>query len=295
MYTLTCHAGHPTNCPESDLLDLIEDDRCPTCDASFASCEPEDITIGCPCGYTESLRIDEVNGRMEVGCPNADGDIEAPANIRFHRLAVDGSDEKTFYDYEWYVQGPGHKVLMKKDMADYWDYLVHFTDERGLVEILASHRLLPAPAGYYYKNRRLKHASEAICLTEAPLEFADRFFEAYGPIGFVFTKSSLQALGALPVMSLSKTKIREQEAHGGFAPSLLPFVQLIRTKSIGGDGPRYDWLSDREWRLPAAINLLKTAPVGMVFKDPPDHRKQGDEIWRKKLEAAFTFGEVRLE
>ena len=62
---------------------------------------------------------------------------------------------------------------MKSEMPDYWDYLIHFTDEEGFLKIFADEEITASPAGYYYKKFPKK--TQAVCLTETPLEFADRF------------------------------------------------------------------------------------------------------------------------
>jgi hypothetical protein len=292
-YTLKCTEGHPNEVEFNNLIDALEDDRCETCRSQFASSKPDFIPLECPCGYSDSPDVDYAKSILQHGCPNANEDVEAPDNIRFHHLSASGSPQALYYSYRWSVQGHKHKLLMKEDMQDYWEYLIHFTDNEGFLSIMESHTILAHSAGYYY--RRDPAGTKAVCLTEAPLDYADRFFDKYGSIGFVFRKAVLQKAGALPVMHLAKGMIKTQERFGGFAKELKPFVQLLRTDSTGGIGKRYDWISDREWRVPAAINLLKTSPIGMVYQEPIAYRSDDDDLWRAKIMATFTFGEIKLD
>lgn len=291
-YTLKCTEGHRNEVEFNNLLDALEDDRCETCGSQIASSNPNFIPLECPCGYSDSPDVDYAKSLLQHGCPNANEDVEAPDNIKFHRLSARGSPQALYYSYRWSVHGPTHKQLMMKDMRDYWEFLVHFTDNAGFLKIMQSHSLKSHSAGYYYKKDPA--GTKAVCLTEAPLEYADRFFERYGPVGFVFRKATLQAAGALPVINLSESMIKTQERAGGFAKELKPLVQLIRTDSTGS-GKRYDWISDREWRVPSDINLLRTCPIGMVYQEPISYRSDEDELWRAKVMATITYGEVKLD
>ena len=65
--------------------------------------------------------------------------------------------------------------------------------------------------------------------------------------GFLFRKADLQAIGALPLMQLSRAAINAQVKHGGFADALKPFLQLVETPSTGGSPEsHYDWIYYRE-------------------------------------------------
>lgn len=292
-YTLKCTEGHPNEVELNNVVDALREDRCEVCRSPLADSRPGFIPLVCPCGYSDSPDVEYAKSLLENGCPDATEDTEAPGNIKFHQLCARDSVQALYHSYRWSVHGPTHKKLMKEKMQDYWEYLVHFTDNAGFLKIMDSHILKAHSAGYYYKLDPA--GTKAVCLTETPLEYADRFFSKYGPIGFVFKKATLQKKGALPIVNLSKGMIKIQERAGGFAKEIKPFVQLIRTDSTGGAGDRYDWISDREWRVPADINLLRTAPIGMVYQEPIGYRADEDALWRAKVMATITYGEVRLD
>lgn len=228
-----------------------------------------------------------------TGCPNANEDVEAPASRPFHQLAVRDSDTALYNSYRWGSRGQSHKRLTLENMPDYWECLVHFTGEEGFLKILQSDLIETNPTGYYGKR---PEKTRSVCLTEAPLDFSARFFKSYGPIGFVFRKGELQKIGALPLMQLSQAAIQAQEDGGGFVDRLKPFVQLIRTTSTGSKGRRrYDWIHDREWRVPVSIDLSRVRPIGVVFSEPVAFTAKGNPLWRAKIEAAIRYNEITLE
>lgn len=273
-------------------MDLIEEDRCSQCRSEFTQCNHE-ITICCPCGYQDTHSLYDAKMTYAGGCPD-NGEYEAEFNRSYHNLAAYGSDAAKFYSFRWGRQTQQYKTLLPENMKDYWEYLIHFTSEKAFVEILNSDSILKSPTGRYYKDKLYKEFSKAVCLTETPLEYANRFFDNYGKVGFVFRKSDLQKHGAQPIINLTDKLLKLQKGSG-WHNSLIPFIQLIRAKSTGGSGARYDWLHDREWRIPSDIEFSVVEPVGIVFAEPISYRSKGDKVWHAKIEAASRFKEIVLD
>lgn len=294
-YRLKCKNGHFQNLNPGELNDAIEDDRCPDCNQSFIECNTS-ISISCPCGFDEAVSLDEAKGYFATGCPG-NGEFEAEANMTYHSLSVKGSGANKYDSYKWGAHGPSHTQLSLTDMPDYWEHLVHFTDEEGFLNILKTNVIKSSPAGYFLKKYPGK--SHAVCLTEAPLDYADRFFKRYGSYGFVFRKSDLQRIGAQPILTITPRLIEAQRKISSddqlsFSDSLLPFIQLLRTESTDGKGSEYDWLFDREWRSPISIDLKTVRPVGVTFEYPIVYNQMIDDLTSKKIEAAIQYQEIKL-
>jgi hypothetical protein len=86
--------------------------------------------------------------------------------------------------------------------------------------------------------------------------------------------------------------IRAQQRAGGFANMVRPYVNVVRTKKIDPAKPRYDYLHEREWRVPSDVDLSVYKPFGVILAEPNTPGRfggvDGDIIFR----AAASYGEL---
>jgi hypothetical protein len=112
--------------------------------------------------------------------------------------------------------------------------------------------------------------------------------KAHGEYGFVFRKSDLMKIGGNPALYMRKPLIVAKS----FAPEVKPFVNLLRIPKIEPSQPRYDFLHEREWRVPTDIVLKSTLPFGVILPAAPRslrfRGKDGDTL----LEMAGKYGEL---
>lgn len=295
IHHFICGNGHLEVVEACDVLETLED-GCKKCGADIEKIS-EFPELVCPCGYaTSSSDPYDLKSEYNQGCPNANEDFENQEAMTAHTLAVKDTSAAFYNEYKWAVRGPVASKLTRVNREDYWEYLIHYTDEESFLKIMTGSRTIQCSSnGFYYKSK--PNESRAVCLTETPAQWSNDFFETYGEIGFVFRKSIMHKVGGAPVMNLTDSQIKCQESRGGFATELIPFVQLLRTDStpLGKEKKRYDWLHDREWRVPCDIKLSSVIPVGMLYKDEIDFQNRGDFLWEKKILAAIEFGLVFLD
>jgi hypothetical protein len=201
--------------------------------------------------------------------------------------------ESRFYEiagYEWHRDGRDRNKLAREGREDYWEGLIHFCKRPEFVAIFEDGRIKAAATGYYCHTKASKAA--AVCLTETPLDQCKELTDTHGPYGYVFSKRDIIRSGGAPAIYLPVDLIRAQERAGGFAPELIPFVNLIRIPSVHPGKSKIDYLHEREWRVAGDIDLKTVVPFGVIIPGRTDYEKFRGPGWETLLAAASRFEEI---
>lgn len=264
LFEGVCNAGHRTIYTVEDLEQTMfvpTDLECATCEDCVSTIEPETIAVECLfCSSSDVITIGE--------CGMATHYCLGGADIEWKPAGSPSYFDSIFSDPLAFDEDP---ALAPR--ADYWEVVVHYTQAKNFVEILRTARIDACPTGYFGGRRRpaaLKALSNAVCLTEAPLDATDAF-AAFGPFGLAFEKQKLLPLGAGPALNVPEHRLREvaraarqqttTDFVSGFHKSLLPFINKI--------GTGFSFLAEREWRVPKPIPLAAVKPWLVL---PDDYR-----------------------
>jgi hypothetical protein len=277
---------------KEDLHDSIYGDHCCECGASISEIEPKELSVYCPCGYSNVYDLDSLKHYLNEGCPEANPDTENSVAINHHHLTFQGSYYQKVADFEWGGKEISTDYLTRELRDDFWEYLTHYTSREGFESILRNQKIEIFATGYFGKKE--PGISKAVCLTETPPEWSDEFFDEYGEYAFVFHKSDLQKIGALPVYYMDDSMLNVMTTTNSFPDKIKPFIQLLRTPSTGGSKKsKYDWIHNREWRVPQNIDITAIKPSGVFFKTPYSrgHGSDDDEL---KIAALMNFGLIKF-
>lgn len=180
--------------------------------------------------------------------------------------------------YDWTRNGRSCDGLTREGRTDYWEGVVHFCKPDEFVSIYRQRKIKASPTGYF--------GVPAVCLTEATRENWNELQATHGGFGFIFKKRDILAAAGGPALYMTEDQIACQRRLG-FAKEVKPFVQLLRIPSIWKGKKRSDWLHEREWRVPADIDLDVITPYAVVIAD---YRPSRD--WKAVIEAAREFEEL---
>lgn len=298
-YNFTCDKCDKKILADEDrVVDIVNDDfDCPSClGRSFTPKEDYSFVLKCGCDFSTSASFSELETYLNGGCPDSSPDIEAPANRHFHHITIKESNYFLYSRYLWQVQRTSANKMLSIGRNDFWEYLIHFTSSKRINEIKESDSICAKQTGYFSRTKGYGGKSLSVCLTEAPATVSDDFFKKFGSVGFVFRKSDLIHLGAQPIIHLSEKLIKTQIASKGFDDALVPFVQLYRPPKQHGAAKPYDYVFEREWRVPDDINFEDVKPVGLLFERKPTTGFFPDKRnWIAKLEMALKYGEIIID
>lgn len=170
------------------------------------------------------------------------------------------------------------------DWRDMSEYVVHLTDIEGFKSILRNLCIeARACLGTARNLGDVASQQEALSLSEIPLDRLSRLGERHGGFGFGFTKDLVREKGGAPVWYLrrdSAVQLRFQELVrqamlGGIDPSdpiwaLTPFVE----NPGSGDGWRYEFDWEREWRVPKELKFEYSDVQFLVVDGPAGSKNQ---------------------
>jgi hypothetical protein len=146
------------------------------------------------------------------------------------------------------------------------------------------------PTGFYVHTK--PKLARAVCLTEAPIDECGELAQTHGAYGYVFAKKHILGVGGAPAMYLTEAQIRAQERRSGFAPGLIPLVNLIRIPSAHPGKRKVDYLHEREWRVPGDIDLKEVIPFGVIIPGRSGYEKFRGPDWETLLRAAAHYEEM---
>jgi hypothetical protein len=199
-------------------------------------------------------------------------------------IHVPGSFQARFDAYRWHQEDQDPKPIVVDGRTDYWEGLIHFCELHEFIGIVRDERIRAAPTGLFKRP--------AVCLSEATMGNWESLQGKHGKFGFVFRKRTILDVGGAPVIYLPPHLIRAQTANGGFAPEVQPFVQLLRTRRMNPTRPPFDFLHEREWRVPGDIDLTADNKPFAVIIDW-DQVHWGVDDWQAVFQAASNFQELK--
>ncbi len=279
IYKIECLNKHIIDVNESELDEILEFNLCPQCDAQLKSVNPGNINVGCTmCSWEESTPWEEVGNYVYTGCPNCGKHIP-DSNIH-----IIGSFFYRIYEYLDHTGGKSTAAQKRKDRPDYWDILIHFCSRDELASILKDNTIRASNTGLYSKK--------AICFTETPIVYSKEIRKRHGDYGIAFEKKQILENGGQPIIHVTDFLRTEQEKNGGFAESVKPFLQLIRTPQTTNTGKYFNFMHEREWRVATDLDLRKVKPMGIILPRGYDPLKFSGDGWEKLIEAAYKYGEI---
>jgi hypothetical protein len=279
-YDLICKNGHNVSLGPSELESILQDEDfiCGTCGAQLQL----DDTLSLICHICDQpwdvSSLEEGAFAISQTCSHC---AEFTNDAFFH---VPGSHFEDIAEYEWTHNGANAASLKRRGRLDYWEGLIHFCNRGQFVSIFRVGKILARATGYF--------KLPAVCLTETPSSECAELKKTHGDHGFVFRKSALMAVGGNPALYLREPLISAQLARGGFASEVQPFINLLRIPRIDPSGVRYDFLHEREWRVPGDIDLVTTTPFGVVIPDGPPTQRFGGRDGATILAAARRYDEL---
>ena len=116
-----------------------------------------------------------------------------------------------------------------------------------LINILTSRTIYTSPMPF------LPRECEALCFTECIWEGLARLTDNYSPYGVVFSKRLIFDAGGGPALYVRGDAM---VAVGNQIPEAIhPFIAPFDPEERIRPGVRLDWLQEREWRLPQALQF----------------------------------------
>jgi hypothetical protein len=285
QFIVRCQSGCVNSVDPSQLEDAFSVDSCPTCGGSIADVLPAEVEVRCfECGWFSTVHWRNAMEWLSTPCSTCTQNNDTPSgNIHVVNSLADRTSP-----YDDFLCKNDAALDQREDRDDYWEYLIHFCRPDAFANILTERCIRASPTGRF--------GLSAVCLTDTPVKYAAEFRQTYGPFGLAFRKSEVLRYGGNPVLYLTDALIARQQAAGGFATELKPFVNVVRISGIKGapatGARRVDFMHDREWRVAADIDLDVLPPVGLVLL-PGDKSTRFPAAHRELiLEAATHFGEV---
>lgn len=276
MYTISCPNGHELEADADEVETYLDCPSCPECEEDFCSIDPE---LFMQCSYCQ----DEVPCDWEsaVGC-SLHGCTRCETNIdTASEMYVAGSHRQVVWEYLDYIKSTNSAAHLANDRLDYWEVVIHFCTEEELVSILASKTIKAAVTGYF--------GLPAVCLTETPLPYSDRIRAKHGTHGFAFKKSDILGLGGGPALYIPE-RILASQKQVGLCKEIMPFINLLRTRATHPSKRKYDFLDEREWRVPTNIDLNSVRPLGLIFPKGSCFERFGGADWRNLITWAVEYG-----
>lgn len=284
-YLVICSDGHERQVAIDDLEEILDYETCPVeaCGSSLAAIEPSVIQMECiECGWEEQCDWRDAIIWLWSKCPRCQSNTQTSGDIR-----IVGSHSHAVGEYQNFCEHADIKPYLRNGRDDYWELIVHYTSRKNFLEIIENQKIKAMPTGYF--------RIPAVCLTDAPSKFSHEFKHRYGPFGIAFRKRDIISEGGGPAVYLIDSVIEEQKKSYGFAPSLLPFINVLRIPATApkqSKAKKVDYLHDREWRYPGDIDFKLIEPVGIVLPEgiPPDKFRGPDG--KKLISIAWRYKEI---
>ncbi len=273
-YLLSCGCTGGRALSASQLEDLLldADYQCGECGEGLAL-DAGDLVLECQvCDMTfETESLADATARLDERCGTC-----SRHDFPVDTIHVPGSFRATMSEYEWVRAGRGKEELVRKGRLDYWEGVVHFCEPHEFASIVTDRVIRASSTGRF--------GLPAVCLTEVPASDWAEIRQAHGRLGFVFKKHDVIRMGGGPALYLPDHLIDAQKWHPGVAP----FGQLLREPAAGHAGRRYNFLHEREWRVPRDI-LLDETPPHAAIRGPFDSLLPN---WRDVFHGLYEFGEL---
>ncbi|QDT55486.1 hypothetical protein Pan44_35300 [Caulifigura coniformis] len=285
---LTCEnddCGHEysVSVSPSDLQQRLEeqDINCPHCGEQLSGSGTLECYV---CTNTQDFHdLTEAGYAIEEKCPACAGHPQWEGDVNFYTMRVAGSWYSEMRSYEWALEQKLTDELEREGRTDYWEAVIHFCKAEEFVAIYRDRTIRAASTGLYKK--RNPDDSKAVCLTEATVPNWDELKATHGHYGYVFQKRELIAISGAPAIYLPESVIAQMKQTGERIPKTLwPYLNKLSLKP----GQKFDYLHEREWRVPRDIKLDDVKPFGVVFP----HVRPGVEDETLIIQAAREFGEV---
>jgi hypothetical protein len=269
----------------SEFDEWIEEDAV-DCNSCGTEMSVEGVTLECHiCGAEiEFDSLSQISLLCDERCPYCAGNPTWDAD--FLSVVVAGSWAAEYAVYDWTANRQQTSCLERSGRTDYWEGLVHFCTASEFISIYESRCIKAASTGLYC--HRNPSQTKAICLTETTQPNWGELQSSHGEYGFVFRKRDIIGLGGAPAIYLPQSVIEEMKAKGEtIPPTLWPYLNMLRLPSLS-PGTKYDFLHEREWRVPKDISFDVLRPFAVTFpKRRP--RIDGEELI---LRAAREFHEL---
>lgn len=191
-------------------------------------------------------------------------------------LRVEGSHRYWKSTYEWAGKHVDTGPLKRLNREDYWEGLIHFCTKEEFCSILNDRTIHANPTGLC--------KLPVVCLSEATSSGWPELQKRHGECGFLFRKRDIILAGGGPILNVTQWMLRAQKGSNGFAPEIRPFLQLLRLPSAPSKNDKFDYLHEREWRLPKDINLGQIELLGVIVSEP---------MTTEMYEAAVCFGQLK--
>lgn len=280
-YDLECPRGHHFTLDATELEEYIEDDslHCKKCARIVELCEEVSLECYVCSGVYPVSSLEEA--RLAEGTPC--GHCHDLGGFTFYFM-VPGSWPFQLAEYDWSRNPANPKQLRRVGRDDYWEGVVHYCTRKQFVSIFEEQKIRACRTGYFNEP--------AVCMTETPMEFSSELKVVHGEYGFVFKKSRIIAAGGNPAIYMVPELIRAQARAGGFDLTVKPFINLIRLKALHSGKNHYDFLHEREWRVPKDIDLQKVPPFAIIIPGETTHEKFKGSDREALLAAAMRYQEL---
>lgn len=281
IYDLECSKGHRLSVTATELEEYIEDDslHCKKCARAVELCEEVSLECHVCSGVYHVTSLEEARLAEDTPCEHCH-DLGGFAAY----FMVPGSWPFRLAEYEWSRNPANPKQLRRVGRDDYWEGVVHFCTRKQFVSIFEEQKIRACRTGYFREP--------AVCLTETPMEFSSELKAVHGEYGFVFKKSRIIAAGGNPAIYMAPELIRAQSRAGGFDPAVKPFINLIRLKALHSGKSHYDFLHEREWRVPSDIDLRGVPPFAVIIPGETTRAKFKGRDRDALLSAAMCYQEL---
>jgi len=268
----------------SEFVDWLYDERpeCPQCAEELFA---ENLIVRCAnCDVDiDYLNLAHLADILGGTCP----ECAARHGITgFRQIHVHGSWSEAWYLYEWTEEYVSADDLSRKGRSDYWEGIVHFCSAEEFISIYQNRKINAQPTGLYREP--------AVCLSEATVSNWGEIKEQHGDYGFIFRKRDIIAIDGAPAIYLPQTVIDKMSKSGASMPGILrPYVNKITLPKIHSR-TRYDYLHEREWRIPRDIpfeGVNSAQPYAITFSKKRPAIRDENLI----LDAAREFHELDSE
>lgn len=232
----------------------------------------------------EFLSLSQIPLLLDERCPYCAGRQEWDAD--FYSVVVAGSWSAYYGEYDWAARRRPPTELERQGRSDYWEGLVHFCTAEKFIAIYEERRIRASSTGLYGKRNPAN--TKAVCLTEATIPNWTELKGTHGDYGFVFRKRDIIRLLGAPAIYLPQSVLDLIKQRGESVPTTLwPYLNKLTIPSIT-PGTKYDFLHEREWRVPGDIDLSVAKPYAVTFPK----RRPGIDREELILNAALEFYEL---
>ncbi|WP_425616703.1 hypothetical protein NA78x_000357 [Anatilimnocola sp. NA78] len=278
---LDCEKSHSQSFTPTEFEEWVEkwEHDCPACGEEMSV---EGVQLQCHIcdADIEFNKLSDIPILLEEKCYYCAG----PQDVDFWSVRVAGSWSHEYDMYDWAREVKGTEDLEREGRSDYWEGLVHFCDAETFLAIYRSRCIRAASTGLY--GSRDPDKTKAVCLTEATLPNWGELKNSHGEYGFVFRKADIMGLNGAPASHIPQPIIDQMKAARQPIPEALwPYISKLNSSSTPA---RFNFLHEREWRVPGDIHFSQVTPFAVTFPK----RRPGIEGEELVLHAAREFREI---